>query len=115
MSGTNAILRKLAYKILLVCFSRIRVVVVYVHEAHQNCSTPLNFLIKFNYPIPLTMTSNNNKRDVSLITRTPPRLARVTRASKAINVSENGEGEYSERILRSRPKLKFDGAHVLLR
>jgi len=63
----------------------------------------------------LTMTSNNNKRDVSLITRTPPRLARVTRASKAINVSENGEGEYSERILRSRPKLKFDGAHVLLR
>ena len=44
MSGTNAILRKLAYKIVLVSFSRIRVVVVYVHEVHQNCSISIIFL-----------------------------------------------------------------------
>ena len=32
------------------------------------------------------MSSNRNKRDVSLITRTPPRLARLSRASTAIKM-----------------------------
>ena len=52
------------------------------------------------------MSNNNNKRDVSLITLTPPRVARLTRASKAINASDKEyHGEYSERILRSCPTV----------